>query len=52
MIAWSGGVLEVEVVVFTKESGILGMSQAAGEFVALAKNAAPPCSSGEASRAL
>ena len=47
---WTDGKIEVEVIIFTKESGLLGKSEGVSEFIAEIENAAPLCSSGEASR--
>ncbi len=52
MLEWAGGEIETEVLVFTKEMGLLGQTQAAGKFIDEIKNAAPLWSSGEASRRL
>lgn len=52
MLEWAGGEVETEVLVFTKETGLLGQTQAAGKFIDEIKNAAPLWSSGEASRRL
>lgn len=52
MLEWAGGEIETEVLVFTKETGLLGQTQAAGKFIDEIKNAAPLWSSGEASRRL
>ncbi|MBR4322621.1 cobalt-precorrin-5B (C(1))-methyltransferase CbiD [Treponema sp.] len=52
MLEWAGGEIETEVLVFTKEMGLLGQTQAAGKFIDEIKNAAPLWSSGEASHRL